>query len=132
MSVVTGSNRRRFQRLDTDFPVNVECSGRRFEARLQNISQDGCQLEGAANARVGELFSITFGKPGASETFRAKITWARPAGNAFQFGGIFWAIDEDTKRALVMKLIQTSILYPKPKPAETSDPATPEAEAPPA
>ena len=132
MSVVTGSNRRRFQRLDTDFPAAVETSGGRFEGRVQNISQDGCQIEGSTPARVGELFSIAFGKPGARESFRAKITWARPAGAAFQFGCIFWAIDEDAKRQLVMRLIQYSTFFrPKPKPAgETSDPATPEAEGP--
>ena len=132
MSVVTGSNRRRFHRLDTDFPAAVEATGGRFEGRIQNISQDGCQIEGPTQARVGELFSIAFGRPGARETFRAKITWARPAGAAFQFGCLFWAIDEDAKRQLVVRLIQYSTIFrPKPKPAgETPDPATPEAEGP--
>lgn len=132
MSVVTGSNKRKFQRMDTDFPISVDSSGKRFEARVQNLSQDGLQIEGPVAARVGEQFALTFGK-GTGETFRARITWARPAGGgatqggAFQFGCLFWAIDEEAKRQLLVRLIQFSSLHrPKPKPADASDPATPE------
>lgn len=131
MSVVTGSNRRRFQRMDTDFPVSVECGGKRFEARAQNLSQDGLQIEGPTAARVGELFTVTFGKPGATESFRARVTWARPAGSSFEFGCLFWAVEEDAKRQLLVRLIQFSTLHrPSPKPADAPDPATPEAMSP--
>jgi hypothetical protein len=133
MAVVTGSNRRKFQRLDTDFPALLEVSGRRFEGRIQSVSQDGCQIEGSAAARVGEIFNLSFGKPGSPpERFRAKITWARPAAGAtlpaFQFGCLFWAVDEDAKRQLLVRLIQFASLHkPQVKAPAESDPATPEA-----
>lgn len=142
MSVIAGSNKRKFQRMDTDFPISVDSSGKRFEARTQNLSQDGLQIEGPVTARVGEQFAITFGK-GAGETFRARVTWARPASTAFQFGCQFWAIDEEAKRRLLVRLIQFSSLHrPKPrvdlgpdceamgKPAGASDSAAPEAMSP--
>lgn len=126
MSVVAGSNKRKFQRMDTAFPITVDSSGKRFEARVQNLSQDGLQIEGPLAARVGEQFAISFGK-GQGESFRARVTWARPAGTAFQFGCLFWAIDEEAKRQLLVRLIQFSSLHrPMPKTTDPSDSATPE------
>jgi hypothetical protein len=114
MGEVAGSNRKRFQRLDTDFPVTVEVTDRRFKARVQNLTQDGFQLEGPLPARVGEIFSISYGK-NAADSFRAKVNWVRPVDKVFQFGCTFWGIEEEAKRRhVLMGLIQFSTLH-KPK-----------------
>jgi hypothetical protein len=60
---------------------------------------------------VGELFAIAFGKSGALDRFRVRVMWMRPAGTAFQFGCSFWAVDEEAKRHLLLRLIQFSGLH---------------------
>jgi hypothetical protein len=126
MNGVTGSNRRRFDRMDSDFPASYEMAGHTRQGRITNISTDGCQLDVVSIARVGEVFGIRFVCNGVPVSFRAKILWVTPKGGGYQFGCGFWAMEKEAKKQLLVSLIQTASLH-RPKP---EDPAQPRAVSP--
>jgi PilZ domain len=120
MSVVTGSNKRKFQRLDTSMPVTVESAAGRIEARIFNISPDGCQFEAATQLRPSELLTLSFGRMTQPIVFRAKVQWCVPKEKIFHYGTVFWALGEDAKKDLLKNLIQVASLY-KPKEEKPKD-----------
>lgn len=118
MAVVAGSNKRKFQRVETHMPVAVEAVSGRLLAHIVNISPDGCQLESPTQVRPSELLTLSFGRQSAPVLFRVKVQWCVPKGKVFQYGTCFWAMDEDAKKDLLKSLIQVASLYKPEKPKE--------------
>ncbi|GEM_PF-6488385 len=117
MPVVTGSNKRKFQRVETNMPVAVESAAGRMDARIININPDGCQLESPNQVRPSELLTLSFGRQSSPVTFRVKVQSCVRKDKVFQYGTCFWAVDENAKRDLLKSLIQVASLYkPEIKP----------------
>jgi hypothetical protein len=111
MANISGSNQRKFPRVDLDMPVLVVGRGGHKQARMVNVSLGGCQLEGALDTRVGEILSISCGGRVLTEGFQAKIVWSKKTEDTINFGGCFWGSNEEMKRELVHRLI--AIAHPE-------------------
>lgn len=110
MAEASGLLNRRSERYDTNFPVAADISGRRLVYLMKNVSMGGCLVEGASEARVGEIFAVTFGMEGNWESFRSRIIWATPKEkeDSFRFGCTFWAVHEKEKAQLLSSLLRVA------------------------
>lgn len=110
MSEAAGLLNRRTERFDTNFPVAADISGRRLVCLMRNVSMGGCLVEGSSQARVGEIFAVTFGMEGSWESFKSRIIWAttKETEPFYRFGCTFWAVQEKEKAQLLSSLLRVA------------------------